>query len=100
IRDIRDEKDITQISSGDLVQALGEKEGSPWAEMGKSGKPLTQAKLARLLRPVRIPSQKIMVPHKGGITGDEFNKEVRGYVFADFEEAFERYLAPKGVSKC
>jgi putative DNA primase/helicase len=100
IRDIRDEKDLTQIPSGDLVQALVDKDGRPWAEMGKTGKPLTQAKLARMLKPVRIPSQKIMVPHKGGITGREINKEVRGYVFADFEEAFERYLPPKGDSKC
>src|SRR5262249_45252463 len=100
IRDIRDEKDITQIASGDLVQALVDKDGRPWAEMGKTGKPLTQAKLARMLKPVRIPPQKIMVPHKGGITGQEINKEVRGYVFADFDEAFERYLPPKGDSKC
>jgi putative DNA primase/helicase len=100
IRDVRDEKDITQIASGDLVQALIDKDGRPWAEMGKTGKTLTQAKLARLLKPVRIPSQKIMVPHKAGITGEEFNKEVRGYVFADFDEAFERYLPQKGESKC
>jgi putative DNA primase/helicase len=100
IRDIRDDKDITQISSGDLVQALVDKESRPWVEMGKTGKPLTQAKLARMLKAVRIPPQKIMVPHQGGITGQEINKEVRGYVFADFEEAFERYLPAKGDSKC
>jgi len=90
IRDIRDEKDIAQIASGDLVQALVDKEGRPWAEMGRSEKPLTQKKLARMLKGLRfgIAPKKIMVPHKGGITGQEINKEVRGYVFADFEEAF------------
>jgi putative DNA primase/helicase len=102
IRDIRDEKDITQIPSGDLVQALVDKEGRPWAEMGKTGKPLTQAKLVRMLKGLRcgIAPKQIRVLHQGGITGGVIEKQVRGYVFADFEEAFERYLPPKGGSKC
>src|SRR5262245_58259835 len=73
IRDIRDEKKIGQMVSGDLVQALVDKDGRPWAEMGRNEKPLSQKKLAVMLKRVRIPSQKIMVPHKGGITGGEFN---------------------------
>src|SRR5262245_16481736 len=90
IRDIRDEKKIGQMASGDLVQALVDKDGRPWAEMGKTGKPLTQHRLARMLKPVRITAEPIRV----------IEKQVRGYVFAHFEEAFERYLPPKGDSKC
>jgi len=41
IRAIRDEKNVDQIPSGDLVQALVDLVGRPWAEMGKSRKPLT-----------------------------------------------------------
>jgi putative DNA primase/helicase len=102
IRAIRDEKNVDQIPSGDLVQALVDFVGRPWAEMGKSRKPLTQNRLARMLAVpgVRIAPKQIRIPHKGGITGQEIEKQVRGYVFADFEDAFARYLLPKGGSKC
>jgi hypothetical protein len=42
----------TEIRSADLVQRLIELEGRPWAELGRSGKPLTQNSLARLLKPL------------------------------------------------
>jgi putative DNA primase/helicase len=102
IRGIRDEKNVDQIPSGDLVQALVDLVGHPWAEMGKSRKPLTQNRLARMLAVpgVRIAPKQIRVSHKGGIAGQEIEKQVRGYVFADFEDAFARYLLPKGGSKC
>jgi putative DNA primase/helicase len=100
IRDIHDEKNISQISSGDLVQALVDKDGRPWAEMGRSEKPLTQKKLAVMLKRVRIAAEQIRVLHQGGITGQVIEKQVRGYIFTHFEEAFERYLPQKGDSKC
>jgi putative DNA primase/helicase len=98
IRDIRDEKNVEQIPSGDLVQALVDREGRPWAEMGKSRKPLTQNRLARMLAitGVRIAPKQIRVLHQGGITGQVIEKQVRGYVFADFKDVFDRYLPPKG----
>jgi hypothetical protein len=102
IRDIRDEKKVEQIPSSDLVQALVDLVGRPWAEMGKSRKPLTQNRLARMLAVpgVRIAPKQIRISHKGGTTGQEIEKQVRGYAFADFEDAFARYLLPKGDSKC
>jgi putative DNA primase/helicase len=102
VRDIRDEKNVEQIPSSDLVQALVDLVGRPWAEMGKSRKPLTQAKLARMLTGpgFKIAPKQILVLHKGGVTGQEIQKQVRGYVFADFEDAFDRYVPPKGGSKC
>jgi hypothetical protein len=65
-------------------------QGRPWAEMGKSGKPLTQAKLARMLKPLGISPGNI---------GEE-KARVRGYKLTQFEEAFSRYLPPEGDSKC
>jgi len=43
------EKVDVEIASADLVKALVAIEGRPWVEMGKSGKPLTQNRLARML---------------------------------------------------
>jgi hypothetical protein len=60
--------------------------------MGKSQKPLTQARLARMLKPLGITSKKI---------GPEDHR-VAGYIRKDFDDAFGRYLppeAPKGDSK-
>jgi hypothetical protein len=73
-----------QMPSVDLVKDLVALEGRPWAEMGKAGKPLTQKRLARMLRPLGITPENIHV-------GDKVPK---GYVFAHFEEAFTRYLPP------
>jgi Protein of unknown function (DUF3631) len=84
------EKVDVEIASADLVKELVAIEGRPWAEMGKSGKPLTQAKLARMLKPLGIPPGNI---------GEE-KARVRGYKLTQFEEAFERYLPSEGDSKC
>jgi uncharacterized protein DUF3631 len=70
-----------------LVQRLTELEGRPWAEFGRTGKPMTQNSLARLLRPLGI---------RPGNIGPE-DSRVRGYKSAQFQDAFERYLAPGGV---
>jgi hypothetical protein len=70
-----------EISSADLVKALVAIEGRPWAEMGKNGKrgkPLTQFKLAHMLKPLAIASGHI--------------GSVRGYKLWQFEEAFLRHL--------
>jgi Protein of unknown function (DUF3631) len=50
IRDVFDQLGRDRISSAELIEKLCEIPGRPWAEFGKSGKPLTQNKLARLLR--------------------------------------------------
>ena len=51
--DIRDAfADKAEMPSADLVKAVVELEGRPWAELGKSRKPLTQNRLARMLKPL------------------------------------------------
>jgi hypothetical protein len=78
-----------EMPSADLVKALVALEGRPWAELGRSRKPLTQNRLASMLRPLKITSENIHV-------GDKVPK---GYVFKHFDEAFARYLPPEGVSE-
>jgi hypothetical protein len=81
--------DETEIRSADLVQRLIELEGRPWAELGRNHKPLTQNGLARLLKPLGIGP---------GNVGPE-NSRARGYKREQFQDAFERYLAPEGASE-
>ncbi|MDT8281124.1 MAG: DUF3631 domain-containing protein, partial [Erythrobacter sp.] len=50
------------LSSTDLTAKLGDMEDRPWPEFGKSGKPITPARVARLLtdfqiRPEKLPSE-------------------------------------------
>src|SRR5215831_5405949 len=57
--DIRDVFKEIEMSSADLVKGLVAIEGRPWAELGKSRKPLTQNGLARMLKPLGIGPDKI-----------------------------------------
>jgi hypothetical protein len=86
LADIRDtdfpEDGGASIKSADLVKHLIGLDGRPWAEMGKSQKPLSQNRLARLLKPLAI------VP---GFIGPEDGR-ARGYRRSQFEDAFDRYL--------
>jgi putative DNA primase/helicase len=83
-------KGETEISSTAMEHELVGMLGRPWAEMGKSRKPLTAAKLARMLQVpgVSVYPRKI----KGG--------DSRGYVAEDFADIFARYLAGDTCSKC
>jgi putative DNA primase/helicase len=90
LRDIRDAfADKAEMPSADLVKALVELEGHPWAELGKSRKPLTQNGLARRLKPLGIAPGHI-----------DSQTRTRGYKLLQFEEVFSRYLPSEGVSKC
>jgi Protein of unknown function (DUF3631) len=89
IRDVFTEKGLDEISSADLVESLVAIEGRPWAELGKSRKPLTQNRLARLLKPLPVIPENIHI-------GDKVPK---GYVLKRFEEAFARYLPSEGASE-
>lgn len=82
IRGIFQERGVDRIPSSELAAALAEIETSPWSEWGKAGKPITAAKLARLLGRFGI------VPHSVRL-GD---KTPKGYELDDFQDAFGRYL--------
>jgi hypothetical protein len=90
IRAIFRKKDSDRLSSVELTDALGALEDRPWAEWGRSGKPLTKNGLAALLQKFRIEPKGIRL--KDGHTP-------RGYTLKAFEDAFARYLEaePKGA---
>jgi hypothetical protein len=73
---------LERISSADLVARLAANPESPWAEW-KGGKPITQAQLARLLKPFGIASEVIRFASGG---------TPRGYMRVQFEDSWERYL--------
>src|SRR5262249_29780699 len=77
------------MSSAELVKALVVIEGRPWAELGKSRKPLTQNGLARMLKTLGIGPDKI---------GPE-TKRLNGYKRDRFKDAFARFLPPQGASE-
>jgi Protein of unknown function (DUF3631)/CHC2 zinc finger len=69
------------MSSAELAAALGADPTGPWAEW-KGGKPITQAQLARVLKPFGIAPEVIRL---GASTP-------RGYRRSQFKDAWERYL--------
>jgi len=71
-----------KLPSMTLVDALAEKEESPWAEW-RAGSPLTQAQLARLLAPHGIRPRTIRLPN---------GQTPKGYHLDQFADAFARYL--------
>jgi hypothetical protein len=70
------------MSSADLAATLGADMTGPWAEW-KGGKPITQAQLARVLKPFGIAPEVIRLTGAGTI---------RGYKRSQFEDAWDRYL--------
>jgi putative DNA primase/helicase len=78
------ERGMDRLSSAELVAVLIAIEGRPWAEW-KAGKPITANGLARLLTPFRITPGTIRTS----------SGTPKGYLRAQFEDAFARYL-PNG----
>lgn len=83
IKAIFAEQSADRLPSTTLCEELAKLETRPWPEW-RNGKPITARQLATLLRPHGIkPSSR----REGG-------EVYKGYVLADFEEAFTRYLPP------
>jgi hypothetical protein len=74
-----------RIASDDLARYLGEMEGRPWAEWGKSHKPISKHQLARLLERYGIAPRPMRLPD---------GRRLRGYERDQFTEAWELYLPP------
>jgi Protein of unknown function (DUF3631) len=75
-----------RMFSEDIVRELHAIEGGPWAEWGRSGKPISQNALARLLKPIAPENVRIGTEQK------------KGYERAKFQDAFDRYLDPEAPS--
>jgi hypothetical protein len=74
----------TSIWSIDLVHDLVDLEDRGWGTWGRSGKPITQERVAGMLRGFKVAPKQIK---QGGINQ-------RGYYTAPLYAAFERYLPP------
>jgi hypothetical protein len=81
IRQVFEAQEVDRIGSTELAYLLSEIETSPWGEWSQ-GKPLSAAKLARLLKPFAIFPQSIRME----------DKTPKGYEREDFQDAFKRYL--------
>jgi hypothetical protein len=83
IKRIFDSFHIDRISTQNLLAALNDDETAPWSEFGGRGRPLTDAQLARLLKPVKICPRTIRIA---------VNSTPKGYLRDDFKDAWDRYL--------
>jgi hypothetical protein len=81
IREVFESRGVDRLSSADLAADLAANETSPWGEWSH-GRPLTAARVARLLRGYGIVPCSIRI-------GDRTPK---GYLLDDFQDAFRRYL--------
>jgi putative DNA primase/helicase len=76
-------KDTDRLSSEEICEVLIAAEGRPWAEYGKSGKPISKNQLAKRLKRFKIVPDTIRI-------GD---KTAKGYYRYQFQEAWDRYLS-------
>jgi hypothetical protein len=86
IRRAFDEAKVDALTSAELIGKLTADADGQWAEW-KSGKPLTQAQLARLLSPYGIGPERFYT--------DKAERQ-RGYSRAQFADAWERYVVLPG----
>ena len=75
------------ISSAELMGKLTAEPDSEWAEW-RSGKPITQAQLARLLRPFGVAPCPVRIR----------DQQIRGYRRQQFVESLERYSSGAKVA--
>ena len=79
---------VERIASEDVVNALAAMEDRPWAEWGKSQKPLTQSQLARLLGRYEDNKGRRIGPKGRRLTD---GRRLRGYEREQFTESWEFY---------
>lgn len=83
--------DRDRIRSADLARILSEIEGAPWHEWGQAKQPLTPHALAKLLGPPRIRPATLRF-HTSDQNGAMHDLTDKGYLHAQFTDAFARYL--------
>jgi len=88
VRETFSARQADRLSSKALCEGLCSIEGASWAEFGRSRKPLSPSRLARLLAPFTIASHTIRLQ----------DGTAKGYLLGDFGDAFDRYLSIPPVS--
>jgi putative DNA primase/helicase len=89
IQAVFNEKNTDRLPSEELCEALVAIEGRSWAEFGKARKPISKNQLARLLKDFHIKPDNVRIG----------SRVPKGYHRQQFEEAWQRYLTPQGVSE-
>jgi hypothetical protein len=92
LHDIRAAFDATALDpifTKELLRWLEKAEGRPWAAYGRSGKPIIDRQVAKLLSPFDIIPDTV---HRG-------QEQAKGYKKDAFAEAWERYPKPKGAAQ-
>jgi putative DNA primase/helicase len=89
IRDVFKGRQTDRLPSAVLAEALGTMEGRPWAEWGRTGKPMTANGLAGQLRHFKIAPGTIRTEHG----------TPKGYYLRSFADLFDRYLPREGASE-
>ena len=89
LRILFSEHGAAAIASRDICEALAQVEDGPWPSFNK-GKPLTQAQLARLLKPFGVSPMSI---RPDGAS----DRTAKGYKLADLQDPFARYLGINGA---
>jgi putative DNA primase/helicase len=84
VRCIFEERAADAVASADIVAALVGMDGRPWAEWSQ-GRPLTTAKLARLLKPFKVYPVDVRLP--AGVK--------KSYTKRSLFDAWSRYLPSK-----
>jgi Protein of unknown function (DUF3631) len=84
LRDLFEEKEAEFLPSDEIVDHLAKLEGRPWAEFGRSAKPMTKNNLAFLLKPFNVTSKQTWI---GG-------RNRHCYHSSALADAFARYLSP------
>jgi hypothetical protein len=77
------------LASKDICEALAQIADGPWLSFNK-GKPLSQAQLARLLKPFGV--SPLSIRPDGGP-----DRTAKGYKLADLQDPFARYLGTNGA---
>jgi hypothetical protein len=100
IKVVFDAKGTDRLLTADLLVALIDREGEPWAEWWgqdverareKDGAPRgSAAKLAAMLRPFDVQPGEVRTPDGG---------KGKGYKLEDFADAFERYVASESSER-
>jgi putative DNA primase/helicase len=85
LRELFDAEPTGVLFSQEIVDALMKLEERPWPEWGKAGKPITKVQVARLLNHFQINPKSV----RRAMRTD------KGYRRGQFDDAFERYLAPQ-----
>jgi hypothetical protein len=82
IKAIFENETVDRLHSETIASDLAAIEGGPWAEWGRSGKPISKNQIAKQLKRFGVEPRDVRIA----------DTVLKGYLLEQFKEAFERYL--------